>query len=205
LRARLRDDALYTDPARLVVLASNHDVRRTASLSGMTAEGAMLHLAFVLSVRGTPQLYYGDEIFMEGGEDPDNRRDFPGGFPGDSRDAFRAEGRTGHERRMFEWTRAWLRLRREHHAMRRGLLIDLAADEEAYAFARRTDGETLVIAFNVATAAKRITTPANDVGAADGARLVPLLGASPERRIAGGQIVFDVPARTAVAFKIEPQ
>jgi glycosidase len=205
LRARLRDDALYADPSRLVVLAGNHDVRRTASLPGMTTDGAMLHAAFVLSVRGTPQLYYGDEIFMEGGEDPDNRRDFPGGFPGDARDAFRAEGRTERERRAFDWVRAWLRLRREHPAMRRGALVDLAADDESYAFARRAEGETLVVAFNVAPTAKRITAPANYVGAADGSRLVPVLGASPEGRVTGGQISFEIAARAAVAFKIEPR
>ena len=37
-------------------------------------------------MRGTPELYYGDEIGMTGGDDPDNRHDFPGGFPGDKQE-----------------------------------------------------------------------------------------------------------------------
>ena len=85
----------------------------------------MMHMAFILSVRGIPQLYYGEEIAMEGGHDPDNRRDFPGGFPGDERSAFEAQGRKSKEQQMYEWTRRWIRLRAEHPAIRRGTLVDL--------------------------------------------------------------------------------
>jgi glycosidase len=202
LRSVLRHDAAYPDASRLVVMASNHDVRRTASLPGMTLEGAMLHTAFTLSARGTPQLYYGDEIFMEGGEDPDNRRDFPGGWPDDARDAFTRAGRDPREQRMFEWTRAWLRVRREHESLRRGRLIDLSFDDDSYAFARQTAAETVVVAFNRAATAKKISAPADYVHAADGARLVPLIGAREGATVSGGSISFDIPARAAVAFKV---
>ncbi|HKQ99471.1 MAG TPA: alpha-amylase family glycosyl hydrolase, partial [Pyrinomonadaceae bacterium] len=117
LRDTLKYDALYPNPARLTTMLNNHDVKRTVSVEGMNLEGALLHTAFLLSVRGIPQLYYGDEIAMQGGEDPDNRRDFPGGFPGDSRNAFTKAGRTIDEQRMFEWTRDWIHLRREHPAL----------------------------------------------------------------------------------------
>ena len=204
LRFMLRNDALYPDPARLTTMASNHDVRRTASLPGMTLEGAMLHTAFILSVRGAAQLYYGDEIFMEGGEDPDNRRDFPGGFPGDARNAFEPAGRSGREQRMYEWTRDWLRLRREHTAMRRGRLVDLSFDDDAYAFARQDEHETIILAFNRGAAPKRVTAPANFVNLADGARLTPLLVAKQGATVAGGVIAFEVPARSAVAYRVGP-
>ncbi len=170
LRFMLRADALYTDPARLTTMASNHDVRRTASLPGMTPEGAMLHTAFTLSVRGTPQLYYGDEIFMEGGEDPDNRRDFPGGWPGDARDAFTEEGRDRREQGMFEWTQAWIRLRREHEALRRGRLIDLHFDDDSYVFARQTGKETVVVAFLRAAGQRELPVPASHLDLPDGTR-----------------------------------
>ncbi len=133
-------------------MANNHDVKRFMSLEGATLEGAMMHVAFTLSVRGTPQLYYGEEIAMEGGDDPDNRRDFPGGFAGDARDAFTKAGRTPREQRMFEWTRDWIRLRRERSSLRRGATLDLFFDDDAYAFARRDDRETTVIVFNRAAA-----------------------------------------------------
>ncbi len=205
LRSMLRNDAVYPEAARLVSMTGNHDVRRVASTQGMTLEGSMLHHAFLLSVRGIPQLYYGDEIFMEGGDDPDNRRDFPGGFPGDARNAFERGGRTAREQRMFEWTREWLKLRREHAAMRHGRLVDLAADEHTYAFARQTADETIILAFNRAAVPKRIAAPAAFIDLADGAELVPLITARERARVAGGEINFEVAARTAVAYRVSRQ
>ena len=203
LRHTLRADALYPDAARLTTMISNHDVPRTVGLPGMTIEGAMLHTAFLLSVRGTPQLYYGDEIALAGGDDPDNRRDFPGGWRDDARDAFTAQGRDEPQQRMFAWTRDWLRLRREHASIRRGELIDLQADDDTYAFARRDADETLIIAFNRAAMPKRINAPASYLGLPDGARLVPLLVAKEEMNVAAGVLEFTVPARSAVAYKLE--
>src|SRR5918993_1344932 len=156
LRDALKYDAAYPDATRLTTMANNHDVKRFMSLEGATLEGAMMHVAFTLSVRGTPQLYYGEEIAMEGGDDPDNRRDFPGGFAGDARDAFTRAGRTPREQRMFEWTRDWIRLRRERSSIRRGATLDLFFDDDAYAFARRDDRETTVVVFNRAAAPKEI-------------------------------------------------
>jgi len=83
----------------------------------------MMHMAFTLCVRGIPQLYYGEEIAMEGKEDPDNRRDFPGGFPGDKRSAFAAEGRTQTQTTHVRMERNWIRLRSQHSSLREGRLI----------------------------------------------------------------------------------
>jgi glycosidase len=130
LRDLLKYDGLYPNAARLTTMAGNHDVPRFLSREGATVEGALLHTAFTLTMRGTPQLYYGDEIALEGQEDPDNRRDFPGGFPDDGRSAFEPRGRMPHEQRMYSWVRDWLRLRREHAALRCGALTDLAWDEK---------------------------------------------------------------------------
>jgi glycosidase len=203
LRYILRSDALYTDPARLTTMANNHDTKRFMSLPGATHEGAMLHLAYVLTIRGTPQLYYGEEIAMEGGEDPDNRRDFPGGFPRDARNAFEPAGRTAVERRMHDWTRNLLRLRRAHTALRRGALIDLAFDDDAYVYARRDAGETLVVALNRAASSKSLTFPTNALDAGQGATLAPLLGTGVTNAKATGEtFTLDVPARSAVIYQL---
>jgi glycosidase len=202
LRYVLRSDSLYPDASRLVTMANNHDTRRFMSLEGATLEGAMLHAAYMVTIRGTPQLYAGEEIAMEGGDDPDNRRDFPGGFPGDARNAFEKSGRTAAEQRMFEWTRDLLRLRREHTAIRRGSLIDLFFDEDSYAFARRDADETVVIAINRAAAPKEISIPAAYLEARDGARLEPLLAAKDRPAVAEGSLKLTVPARSAVAYKV---
>ena len=81
----------------------------------MKERRAELAFAYVLTTRGTPQLYSGDEIAMQGGEDPDNRRDFPGGFPGERRMRYVA-GRTPEQQAKFAWV-AKLELRREHEAL----------------------------------------------------------------------------------------
>lgn len=202
LRDMLKYDALYPDPRRLTTMLSNHDVRRTVSLEGMTIDGAMLRTAFLLTVRGIPQLYYGDEIAMTGGEDPDNRRDFPGGFEDDARNAFIRGGRTSDEQRMFEWTRDWIRLRREHSAIRHGRTIDLAYDDDIYVFARHDDNETVIIAINRAASPKKATIPVMMIEPTTGAQLIPLIMAKDRVSASGGAFTLDLPPRTAGAYKL---
>ncbi len=183
-------------------LANNHDTARFMSLEGASLEGAMMHVAYILSLRGIPQLYYGEEIAMEGKEDPDNRRDFPGGFPGDSRNAFTAAGRKDKEQRMFEWTKAWIKLRADHPAVRHGRLIDLYYDNEAYVFARQDRNETLIIAFNREGTDKKLTLPVGAIGVKDGSVLSSVIGAGAEARVSNGQALLSVPSKTAVAYLV---
>jgi glycosidase len=202
LRDQLKYDALYPDPLKITTFANNHDTMRFMSLEGATLEGAMMHIAFTLSIRGIPQLYYGEEIALEGKEDPDNRRDFPGGFPGDARDAFTTEGRKTREQRMFAWTRSWLRLRAEHPAIRGGRLIDLFCDDDAYVFARQDRSETVIIAFNRAGQERKLTLPAASIGLKDGGELVGLIGTASRARVEQGQATLIIPQRTAVAYNV---
>jgi len=183
LRDQLKYDALYPDPAKLTVLANNHDTPRFLSLDGADLGGAMLHTAFILSVRRIPQLYYGEEIAMEGGEDPDNRRDFPVS-------AFQAAERKGKARQMFDWTREWIRLRREHSAIRRGRLIDLVYDDNVYVFARQDNTETVVIAINRQNKEQEVNIPFKSI--------VPLIG---KIRVSTGETGITLPANSAVAFR----
>ena len=202
LREQLKYDALYPDPAKVTVFANNHDTARFMSLDGATLEGAMMHVAFTLSVRGIPQLYYGEEIAMEGKDDPDNRRDFPGGFPGDPRNAFDASGRKQREQKMFEWTRAWLRLRAAHPALRSGSLIDLFYDDDIYVFARRHQNETVIVAFNRSGQEKKVTVPVGLVGVKDSNELGALIGTTTSAHVVKGLATLTLPERTAAAFKV---
>lgn len=192
LQRQLKYDGLYPDASKLTVLANNHDTKRFLSLEGATTAGAMMHTAFILSVRGIPQLYAGEEIAMEGGEDPDNRRDFP-------REAFKAEGRTAKQQQMFEWTRAWIGLWREHAALRTGRLIDLFFDDDTYVFARQLESETIIIAFNRDTKMKQVTLPVGSIGVKDGANLKSLIG-NVSARVVDGEAVLSLPAQSAVAL-----
>jgi glycosidase len=138
---------------------------------------------------------------MEGKGDPDNRRDFPGGFPGDAHNAFEAAGRKPREQRMYDWTRAWLRLRADHSAIRRGRLIDLIYDDDVYVFARQDQHETVIIAINRAEKEKKIAMPAGAIGLRDGAELTSLIGTAGSSRVANHLATLTVPPRTAVAYK----
>lgn len=160
LRDVLKYDGLYPNVNNVTVLANNHDTDRFMSLPGATIDGAMMHMAFILSTRGIPQIYYGEEIGMTGGHDPDNRKDFPGGFAGDQRSAFTKEGRTADEQRMYDSTRNWLTIRRLRPSVRQGRTIDLYFDDEAYVFARkwgRVGSPMDIFAFNLSSSPKTIT------------------------------------------------
>lgn len=164
LRDVLKYDGLYPDIDNVVLLANNHDTDRFMSLPGATKEGAKMHIAFVLVTRGIPQLYYGEEILMTGGHDPDNRKDFPGGWKEDKVDKFSLSGRTADEQEMWEWTRDWIGLRKGCESVRRGKTIDLYYDDEVYAFARQAGKETVIVTVNNSTLDRSVKIRFADLG-----------------------------------------
>src|SRR5271170_3394440 len=127
----LRQDELYPHPENLITFFANHDTARFASAPGSSLAKEKLAFGLLLTLRGIPELYYGDEIAMSGGDDPDNRRDFPGGWPDDRQNAFTREGRTPEQEEIFEYVQTLLRLRREHGALRGGKLWHLASDDSS--------------------------------------------------------------------------
>jgi glycosidase len=144
----LAKDYLYTNSEILVTLLGGHDDGRFMSEKGATIEGLKLANAFLLTTRGVPQLYYGDELAMEGGDEPSTRGDFPGGFAGDKRNAFSAGGRTKDEQELFEFIRKLTTLRRELDPLRNGALLNLYVSEQQYAYARWNMKDIVVVVFN---------------------------------------------------------
>lgn len=138
----LRQDRLYSHPERLVTFLGNHDTSRFLFEPGATSAKLRFGVALLATLRGLPQLYSGDEIAMVGGEDPDNRHDFPGGFPNDSNNAFRSDGRTTEQQQTYDAVRALLHLRADHSALQTGQQQDLLADDTAFAFVRTADIHT---------------------------------------------------------------
>ena len=132
----LKSDALYAHPERLVTFIGNHDTKRFLSEPG--ANPAALRLAFGLlaTLRGMPQLYYGDELDMKGGDDPDNRKDFPGGFPGTTSNAFTPAGRSPEQAAMFDWVSRLMSIRHEHTALTCGGQQVLSSNEDWLVFVR---------------------------------------------------------------------
>ncbi|MCA1640096.1 MAG: cyclomaltodextrinase N-terminal domain-containing protein [Acidobacteria bacterium] len=120
----LAHDWLYPRAEILVTFLGVHDMPRFMNEKGATVEGLKMAQTFLMTTRGTPLLYYGDELAMPGGGDPDNRRDFPGGFPNDKRNAFTASGRTPEENDVWNHLATLGKLRLELEPLRRGRSLD---------------------------------------------------------------------------------
>ncbi|MGC2111089.1 MAG: alpha-amylase family glycosyl hydrolase [Candidatus Korobacteraceae bacterium] len=152
----LREDRLYPHPELLVTFIDNHDKKRFLTEADGSRDKLKLAFSLLAILRGIPQLYYGDEVAMQGGEDPDNRSDFPGGFPGDQHDAFTPQGRTPEEEDVFAHVQALLKLRQRHAALRTGVQKHVAIGDKYYAFTRESDGERLLIVFHNANSAESV-------------------------------------------------
>jgi glycosidase len=191
----LRHDSLYARPDELVTFLGNHDVPRFAGEDGGSLADLQLAFGLTLTLRGIPQLYYGDEIGMTGGGDPDNRHDFPGGWTGDPRNAFTDAGRSAEQQALFAYVQALLRLRREHAALSRGRLWHLMSDESAYIFLRESNEERVVMAFNNATMEREFRVSINDTPAQESHGVKALFGDG-RGEIAGKEIRIGAPAKS---------
>jgi glycosidase len=116
----------------------------------------------IFTVRGIPEMYYGDELGMPGGRDPDNRRDFPGGWTEDPQNAFTKIGRSLQQEEIHEYVSALLAARAQHPALRRGKLWSLASDDKTFVFMRETEEERIVVAFHAGESAREIAVPLPD-------------------------------------------
>jgi glycosidase len=196
----LAKDYLYDNSEILVTLLGGHDDGRFMSEKGATLAGLKLANAFVLTTRGVPQLYYGDEVAMTGADEPTTRADFPGGFPADKRNAFSRDGRTKDEEDLFEYLRKLTRLHSELEPLKRGVLINLYVSDQQYAYARKTKESVVVVAINNDTRPITIKFEIAATGLANGARLVDQLGASKDVRVENGKINVAIPSRSAAIF-----
>lgn len=195
-------DWLYPKSSALVTFLGVHDMERFMNEKGATIDGLKLAQTLIMTSRGTPLLYYGDEIAMPGGPDPDNRRDFPGGFPGDQRNAFTAASRTAQENIVWNHLAKLGELRKALEPLRRGQSLDLLDEEQQFAFARVTNTAAVVVVINNDTKPAKVNFDISMIKPiAAGAVLTDQLGGTITVRSNQGNINFEVPARTAVILK----
>jgi glycosidase len=197
----LRHDALYVHPERLVTFFANHDVPRFASEEGSSPAKQKLAFALTITLRGIPEIYYGDEIGMPGSGDPDNRRDFPGGWIGDSNDAFVQSGRTRAQQEVFSYVQALLGVRREHEALRAGRMWHLASDESSYVFLRESEEEQIAVAFNNSDKARELQIPLNGTPAEKMAGISLLFGDG-KAELSGHEIHLTLPTQSLSIFSL---
>ena len=131
-------DYLYKDPSHVMAFIENHDTDRFLG-EGKDTLALKQALALLLTVRRIPQLYYGTEVLMNGTKsvtDGNVRRDFPGGFPGDTHNAFTREGRTKEESAMFNWTSRLLHWRQNNDVIVKGQQTQFIPQKGVYVVAR---------------------------------------------------------------------
>ena len=196
----LAKDYLYPHPDVLVTLLGGHDDGRFMSEKGATISGLKLANAFVLTTRGIPQLYYGDEIAMTGPDEPATRGDFPGGFPGDKRNAFTREGRSREEQELFEFVRTISKLHSEVEPLKTGALLSLYVSEQQYAYARVTKGSVVLVVFNNDTQTQQFEFDVGVVGLKDGTKLVDRLANNNSVLINNGKVKVRLPERSVAIF-----
>jgi glycosidase len=197
----LRHDELYPHPEMLVTFIGNHDHPRFLSEEGGGPAKLKAAFSLLLTLRGIPQIYSGDEIGMPGGADPDNRRDFPGGFPGDPHNAFTAAGRTAEEQDIFTHVQSLLALRRSHLALRTGKHWHIGWDDNYYAFLRESPEEKLLVIYNHASETRELNIPVENTPLENARELQPLFG-NTSAKLAAGRIQISLPARTLVVFSV---
>ena len=138
-------DYLYPTPSSVLAFIENHDTDRFLG-TGSDSLALKQALALLLTVNRIPQLYYGTEIMMNGTKevtDGNVRQDFPGGFPGDSHNAFTREGRTRAEQQMFGWLSRLLHWRQGNKAITQGSMKQFIPFGGVYVIARQFEEPVL--------------------------------------------------------------
>jgi glycosidase len=198
----LRQDRLYPHPELLVTFLDNHDRTRFLTEAGGSVAKLKLGFSLLAATRGIPQLYYGDEVGMEGAADPDNRRDFPGGFPGDSHNAFTREGRTPSEQDVYSHLQTLLKLRHDHPALRTGVQKHVSVREKYYAFTREGSGERLLVVFFNDTAAGDLTIELSGTSIENAKSLAPIFGDC-KAELAGSQLHLHPSPLSLTIFQVQ--
>ena len=143
-------DYLYPNPSSVMAFIENHDTDRFLG-NGKDTLALKQALALLLTVKRIPQLYYGTEILMNGTKevtDGNVRKDFPGGFPGDTHNAFTKEGRTQEENAMFNWLSRLLHWRQGNETIIKGKMTQFIPYKGVYVVARQYRNNTVLTIIN---------------------------------------------------------
>jgi glycosidase len=155
-------------------------------LLGGDAGKVALAFTFLFAFPGAPAVYYGDEVGLKGGKDPECR----GAFPWN--ESAWQPGLREHVRRLAA-------LRRRMPVLRRGEYRSVLADDRrgCLAFARMLGEDSVVAALNCSATPRSLRLPVSGLGLADGRILHNLLGAE-EYIVQGDEVAISLPPWSGV-------
>lgn len=161
LYTTLAQDFVYKDPMRNVIFLDNHDISRFYSVVGENTDKYKSSIAWLLTCRGIPQMYYGDEICMTGLTNPNDgyvRQDFPGGWASDAVNKFSNAGRTEKEKDIWNYISTLANYRKNSSAITGGKMMQfLPEDGGVYVYFRYDAAQTVMVAMNTAKEKKYIS------------------------------------------------
>lgn len=171
------------ESARAIFL-DNHDVARfvgpdppTAATLSRLRQG----LVYLFTMPGTPVLYYGTEIALPGGADPDDRRSMPWD---------EQSSQTRDEVRQLAT------LRREMNALRQGSFVELIARQQELVYARIAGAEVVLVALSGDPSAEQtVNVPLGPLGLGRDVAARKLFGPGPDRFSRDGALSIELPAR----------
>ncbi len=159
LYTTLSNDFLYKDANRNCVFLDNHDLTRILSDVGGDIEKVKTGIAWLLTTRGIPQLYYGTEVLMKGEKNPDDgnvRLDFPGGWKGDTKNAFTGDGLTEEEKDMQQYVTILANFRKKSSAITKGAFMQYVPDDGLYIYFRYDAKQTIMCVMNTSNKNKEV-------------------------------------------------
>jgi glycosidase len=144
-------DFLYPNPKDLVVFADNHDTERFFTAIHEDFSKYKMAMAYLMTIRGIPQIYYGSDILMTGRKsDGDGmlRKDFPGGWVGDKVNGFTGEGLTAQQKEAQQYLKKLITWRKGKEVIHNGKMLHYLPKEGVYAFFRYNEKENIMVIFN---------------------------------------------------------
>jgi glycosidase len=147
----LANDFVYPDPNALVIFPDNHDMSRIFTQLDEDYSLFRMAMAYVLTMRGVPHIYYGTEILMANPGTTDHgiiRSDFPGGWEGDGKNAFTGDGLSAREREAQQYLRTLLKWRQDKEVIHSGNVTHFRPDDGTYVYFRHDEDETVMVVLN---------------------------------------------------------
>jgi len=147
----LTQDFLYAYPNQNVIFCDNHDLNRYYESLQHDFNKYKMGLAFLLTTRGIPMIYYGTEILMDGKEHDGHgfiRKDFPGGWAGDEKNAFTKEGRSEEQNMAFDFVSNLIKWRNNNPVIHNGKLTHYIPNDGLYVYFRHNKEKTVMVILN---------------------------------------------------------
>ena len=156
----LCQDFIYPDPNNNLIFLDNHDMTRFFLSVGRDIRKLKMGLAFLLTTRGIPQLYYGTELLMDGdgAYHPNIRKDFPGGWPGDNANGFTAAGRTADQNEVYSYLKKLLDWRKSQTIIHSGKLLHYIPQDNVYVYFRYDAKKCVMVVLNANDSEKTLNT-----------------------------------------------